>query len=42
MTFNHLEIEKKWQAQWEAEKTFRTTEDKDKKNFYALDMFPYP
>lgn len=42
MTFNHLEIEKKWQAQWETEKTFKTTQDADKKNFYALDMFPYP
>ena len=42
MTFNHLEIEKKWQSQWDAEKTFKTTEDADKKNFYALDMFPYP
>ena len=42
MTFNHLEIEKKWQSQWDAEKTFKTTEDSDKKNFYALDMFPYP
>ena len=42
MTFNHLEIEKKWQAHWETEKTFKTTEDADKKNFYALDMFPYP
>ncbi len=42
MSFNHLEIEKKWQAKWQAEKTFKTTEDADKKNFYALDMFPYP
>ncbi len=42
MTFNHLEIEKKWQDKWEAEKTFETTEDPDKEKFYALDMFPYP
>lgn len=42
MSFNHLEIEKKWQARWENEKTFKTTEVADKKNFYALDMFPYP
>ena len=42
MSFNHLEIEKKWQAKWLAEKTFKTTEDADKKNFYVLDMFPYP
>lgn len=42
MSFNHLSIEKKWQQFWEENKTFKTTEDADKKNFYALDMFPYP
>lgn len=42
MSYNHNEIEKKWQAYWEEHKTFRTTEDKDKPKFYALDMFPYP
>jgi leucyl-tRNA synthetase len=42
VSYNHQEIEKKWQAYWEEHKTFRTTEDKDKPKFYALDMFPYP
>ena len=42
MSFNHLEIEKKWQSYWEQNKSFQTTEDKGKQNFYALDMFPYP
>ncbi|MGL4818788.1 MAG: leucine--tRNA ligase, partial [Bacilli bacterium] len=42
MAFNHLQIEKKWQKHWLENKTFRTTEDKDKPKFYALDMFPYP
>ncbi|UOY94357.1 leucine--tRNA ligase [Ectobacillus sp. JY-23] len=42
MSYNHNEIEKKWQAYWEENKTFRTTEDTDKPKFYALDMFPYP
>ncbi|MDG4656459.1 leucine--tRNA ligase [Ectobacillus antri] len=42
MSYNHKEIEKKWQAYWEENKTFRTTEDTDKPKFYALDMFPYP
>jgi leucyl-tRNA synthetase len=42
MAFNHQEIEKKWQHYWENNKTFKTTEDKGKRNFYALDMFPYP
>jgi leucyl-tRNA synthetase len=36
------QIEPKWQRYWEEHKTFRTTEDKDKPKFYALDMFPYP
>lgn len=38
----HKEIEKKWQHYWEEHKTFKTTEDENKKNYYALDMFPYP
>ncbi|MGM9988309.1 MAG: leucine--tRNA ligase [Bacillaceae bacterium] len=42
MAYNHQEIEKKWQQYWEANKTFKTTEDADKPKFYALDMFPYP
>lgn len=42
MSFNHHEIEEKWQKYWEQNNTFRTTEDENKKNFYALDMFPYP
>ena len=42
MSFNHHEIEPKWQKFWLDNHTFKTTEDKGKKNFYALDMFPYP
>ncbi|GEN51317.1 leucine--tRNA ligase [Alkalibacterium pelagium] len=42
MSFNHQTIEQKWQDIWEKNQTFRTTEDKNKENFYALDMFPYP
>ena len=42
MSYKHIEIEKKWQRYWEVHKTFKTTEDDDKKNYYALDMFPYP
>ncbi|WP_449537315.1 leucine--tRNA ligase [Ferdinandcohnia sp. Marseille-Q9671] len=42
MSFNHQKIEKKWQQYWEQNKTFKTTEDKGKRKFYALDMFPYP
>ncbi|MDE7521292.1 leucine--tRNA ligase [Ligilactobacillus salivarius] len=42
MSYKHIEIEKKWQRYWEEHKTFKTIEDDDKKNYYALDMFPYP
>lgn len=42
MSFNHKSIEKKWQAFWINNHTFKTTEEDNKENFYALDMFPYP
>ncbi|MGX4763224.1 leucine--tRNA ligase [Holzapfeliella sp. JNUCC 72] len=42
MTYEHLNIEKKWQDYWLKNKTFKTTTDSSKENFYALDMFPYP
>jgi leucyl-tRNA synthetase len=42
MSFDHQQIEKKWQKKWEEEKTFKTKADKGKRKFYALDMFPYP
>ena len=42
MSFNHKEIEKKWQSYWEEHKTFKTTDQVGKSKFYALDMFPYP
>ncbi len=42
MTYNHGQIEKKWQQYWEENKTFKTVNDPSKPKFYALDMFPYP
>lgn len=42
MSFNHQDIEKKWQAYWEENKSFRTPDETEKPKFYALDMFPYP
>ncbi|MDR1568662.1 MAG: leucine--tRNA ligase [Streptococcaceae bacterium] len=42
MSYNHQEIEKKWQHYWRENHTFKTTEDQNKPKFYALDMFPYP
>ena len=41
MEYNFREIEKKWQAQWVADKTYHTTEDPNKQKFYVLNMFPY-
>ncbi|KRL52894.1 leucine--tRNA ligase [Lacticaseibacillus manihotivorans] len=42
MVYDHKAIEKKWQKYWAEHNEFNTTTDPDKKNFYALDMFPYP
>lgn len=42
MSFNHQQIEKKWQQYWAENKTFKTLNDTSKPKFYALDMFPYP
>ena len=38
------EIETKWQAYWETNKTFATGDDIDRSRpkYYCLDMFPYP
>ncbi len=35
-------IEKKWQHQWEAQKTYASRIDKSKPKYYVLEMFPYP
>ncbi len=42
MGYNFNEIEKKWQQRWKDNKTYRVAENKDKKKFYVLNMFPYP
>lgn len=42
MSYNHQEIERKWQQYWLENKTFKTDVHSDKKKVYALDMFPYP
>ena len=42
-TYPFAEVEKKWQAYWEENKTFKTPErDTSKPKKYVLDMFPYP
>ncbi len=42
MSYNFTEIEKKWQAYWEENKTFHSEDISSKEKLYVLDMFPYP
>ncbi|MBQ7421964.1 MAG: leucine--tRNA ligase [Prevotella sp.] len=42
MEYDFREIEKKWQKRWVDDKTYQVSEDKNKKKFYVLNMFPYP
>ncbi len=35
-------IEKQWQDKWHKENVYQTSENSDKKNYYVLEMFPYP
>jgi len=41
LSYNHKEIEAKWQKYWSENNTFQTSEN-DKPKYYVLDMFPYP
>ena len=42
MDYDFKSIERKWQAWWAANKTFKVVEDPAKPKYYVLDMFPYP
>ncbi|MBT4218061.1 MAG: leucine--tRNA ligase [Flavobacteriales bacterium] len=42
MEYNFSEIEKKWQNYWKDNSIYKTVENKNKKKYYILDMFPYP
>ena len=42
MDYNFKEIERKWQAYWAANHTFKAEIDNSKPKYYVLDMFPYP
>nr|WP_276318593.1 class I tRNA ligase family protein [Marinitoga lauensis] len=42
MDYNHIEIEQKWQKEWEEKKVFKTSQRNDKEKYYVLTMFPYP
>ena len=40
--YDHNDIEKKWQDQWEKSALYKTADDTEKPKQYVLDMFPYP
>jgi len=40
--YNFKSVESKWQKFWDDNKSFKTSNDKTKKKFYCLEMFPYP
>jgi leucyl-tRNA synthetase/very-short-patch-repair endonuclease len=42
MDYQFKEIEKKWQAFWAANQTFKADNHSSKPKYYVLDMFPYP
>ncbi|MCD8291334.1 MAG: class I tRNA ligase family protein [Prevotella sp.] len=42
MEYNFTDIEKRWQKEWVEKNTYKVAEDKNKKKFYVLNMFPYP
>lgn len=42
MEYNFREIEKKWRQRWVEDKTYDVTEDRSRRKFYVLNMFPYP
>ena len=42
MGYDFKNIEKKWQAYWAKNQTFKASNHSEKPKFYILDMFPYP
>ena len=42
MEYSFKEIERKWQAYWAANNTYKAEVDNSKPKYYVLDMFPYP
>lgn len=42
MKYEPIAIEEKWQKKWEQEKSFKVSEEPQKKKYYLLEMFPYP
>ena len=42
MEYKHLEIERKWQKEWQDSGLFLANKNTNKKKYYILEMFPYP
>lgn len=42
MNYDFIQIEKKWQAFWAKNQTFKAHNNSDKPKYYTLSMFPYP
>ena len=42
MSYDHQQIDLKWQQKWEKTQAFAVKIDLNKAKYYALDMFPYP
>jgi len=42
MAYKFFDVEKKWQAYWADNKTFKSKINPNKPKYYVLDMFPYP
>lgn len=40
--YSHREIEQKWQQYWQANETYKVSNNAEQPKFYVLDMFPYP
>ena len=40
--YNPKEVEPRWRKAWENSDCFRTQNDKDRPNYFVLEMFPYP
>ncbi len=42
MAYDFKAVEKKWQQSWKENPYFNTKNDRKRKKYYCLDMFPYP
>ena len=40
--YNAAEVEPRWQAAWDAARSFEADDNSSKPKYFALEMFPYP